>query len=78
MTLKEAKGLRPGQVLFDVKEHNYDGTPRRWKVNGGVKTWKTKPLKVRVPLKSGMWDYGYLHEGNLCLFTLDYVCEEKK
>lgn len=33
----------------------------RWvKVNGAVKTWKTRPQNCRIPYKYGMYEYGYI------------------
>jgi hypothetical protein len=44
--------------------------PIRWKVNGKVKIWKRSPERVQVPLKHGLYTYGYLTEDNLELFSL--------
>lgn len=74
MTLDEAKGLHRGQIIHHVSNVNADGTPQRWRVNGMVKTWKTRPDDVRVPIKHGLWDYGYVQcihgVGNLGEFTI--------
>jgi hypothetical protein len=32
----------------------------RWRRNGATKTWKTRPGEFRVPVKHGMYSYGYL------------------
>lgn len=53
ITLKEAKELEVGDILID-----YFG--KRWKVNGRVKTWKTDVLRIRVPLKHGLYSYDAL------------------
>lgn len=34
----------------------------RVKVNGKPKTWKRQPMKVRIPYKYGIYEYGYLTE----------------
>jgi hypothetical protein len=64
VTLKEAKELRVGTTLHNTKLYNADGTPMRARVTGKVKTWKKDPNKIKVPLKHGMYDYGYLTEDN--------------
>jgi len=74
MTLEEAKGLYPGQILHHAHNKNSDGTPQRWRVNGQVKTWKRDPSRVRVPLKHGIWAYGYLDE--TCLDLLEIPKKE--
>ncbi len=70
ITLEIAKTLARGIVLYDTRWHNTDGSPARWRVNGQVKTWKRNPARVRVPLKHGLYDYGYLDETNLARFEV--------
>lgn len=55
MTLDEAKQLKPGEILLDQNG-------ARWKVNGKVKTWKTDPSRIRVPLKHGLYSYCALED----------------
>jgi hypothetical protein len=71
ITLQEAKELEIGAILYHVRNRNRDGSPQRWKVNGKVKTWETMPDRVKIPLKFGLWDAGYLTEKDLNLVTLD-------
>lgn len=70
ITLEEAKNLTYRTVLHHNVYRNADGTPQRWRVNGKPKTWKTRPDEVRVPLKHGLYDYGYLTHENLDEFCL--------
>jgi hypothetical protein len=70
VTLEEAKTLKSGTILYSTEDKNSDGTPARWKVNGKVKTWKRSPERVKVPLKRGLYEYGYLDEDILQFFTL--------
>jgi hypothetical protein len=35
-----------------------DGTARRAKVNGKVRTWKRDPGRIEIPVKYGMYEYG--------------------
>jgi uncharacterized protein (TIGR02996 family) len=60
ITLDQAKQLEYGQTLYHVTRRNADGTARRWRVTGKVKTWKRDASKVYVPLKHGMYGYDSL------------------
>ena len=70
LLLENAKKLKIGQTLHHTVHVNADGTPQRWKVNGKVKTWKSNSNRVQVPLKHGLYYYGYLTEDDLHLFNL--------
>ena len=70
ITLEQAKELTYHQTIYEVGAYNADGTMRRWRVNGKIKTWKRSPDRVQVPLKHGLYSYGYLTESNLEWFTL--------
>lgn len=70
MTIEEVKQLRIGQVTYHDRLRNSDGTPQRWRVNGKPKIWKTRPNEVRVPIKRGMYEWGYINEVNCSAFHL--------
>jgi hypothetical protein len=70
MTLEQAKSLQFGQIIHHREFKNADKTPARYKVNGKVKTWKRSLDKVKVPLKRGLYEFGYLTESNLDEFEL--------
>ena len=70
VTLNEAKNLRYGQIIYAINDFNADKTPMRFRVNGKVKTWKRDANRVSVPLKRGLYGYGYLTEYNLEEFSL--------
>jgi hypothetical protein len=70
LTLEQAKRLHVGQRLEQTNATNADGTLKRWKVNGQVKTWKRTPGKVRIPVKHGLWEYGTISEHQLGDFQL--------
>lgn len=70
MTLDQAKSLQPGDVLHHVSQTNADGTPQRWRVSGAVKTWKTDPSRVRVPVKFGLRHSDAITETNLHLLVI--------
>jgi hypothetical protein len=47
--------------------------PVRWKVNGQVKFWKRTPGKFKLPVKFGLYQYSYVTEENVQLFSLEYT-----
>lgn len=70
MTLDEAKKLTTGTILYEKGATNADGSPRRWRVNGKVQTWKRDSFRVRIPVKHGMYDYGQIYTKDLPDFCL--------
>lgn len=56
-TLQEMKGAKHGNT-FRIKGRN-------WRVNGKVKTWKRDPSRVHIPVKHGLYNYGYVTEKDL-------------
>ena len=70
ITLKQAKNLKHGDSLHHTTNKNADGTPQRWRVNGAVKTWKTRPNEIRIPLKHGLYSYDYLTQDCLDIVSL--------
>ena len=71
LTLDQARQLTVGTILYHKSYRNADGTPQRWRVNGKIKTWVRSPDRIQVPLKYGLYDFGYLTENNLREFALD-------
>jgi len=74
ITLEQAKSLKRGDIIHSNYHKNSDGTCMRWRVNGRVKLWKRNADKVQVPIKYGLRDYDYLHEGNLNFAHLPNNC----
>jgi hypothetical protein len=70
LTLEEAKALKTGDWIYSRFDFDSRGNPRRFKVNGMPKTWKRDPSRVRVPLKYGMYEFGYITEDTLNNYTL--------
>jgi len=70
ITLSQAKALSKGQILYHAKNRNADGSAQRWKVNGQVKTWKTRPDEVKIPVKYGLYAYDYVTHQDLELVSL--------
>jgi len=42
--------------------------------NGMTKTWVTRPDEFRVPVKRGMYEYGYIDQGNADMFHVREEC----
>lgn len=59
MTFEQIKELRLREPLI----YTPDGS--RWFVNGKAQTWKTRPDEIKLPIKHGLWQYGYLTEQNM-------------
>jgi len=59
-----------GNTLYHTTLRNVDGTPQRWKVNGEIKLWKTRPYDFSVPIKHGLRDFSYLTHVNAYEFYL--------
>jgi hypothetical protein len=45
-----------------------------WRVNGQLKLWKRSPEKFELPLKHGLYNYGYLNPSNIGNFHLPSEC----
>lgn len=45
--------------------------PRNWRRNGKTKVWKTRPDEFKIPIKHGMYSYGYIDNTNAHLFEVD-------
>jgi len=70
ITLEQAKNLKVGDIVHHNTNKNADGTPQRWKVNGKTKTWKTRPNEIKIPVKHGLYSYGYITHNDLDLVDL--------
>lgn len=64
LTKDIAMTLRHGQILHHKILKNSDKTPIRARVNGAVKTWKTRPAEFSLPVKHGLKDCFYITETN--------------
>lgn len=70
ITLEQAKNLKHGVILYHVENRNHDNSPQRWRVNGKVKTWKTRPNEVKVPVKNGLRNCDYVTHDDLQLVCM--------
>ena len=41
-----------------------------WRRNGKTQTWKTRPDDFKVPIKHGLYSYGYITQDNAHLFEV--------
>ena len=73
ITLKQAKELKYGDMLYHQSNKNADGTPQRWRVNGKVKRWKRDPDKIEIPIKHGLYSFDYLTNAELSRISLSDV-----
>lgn len=48
-----------------------DCKPVRWRANGKCKTWKRNPERFQLPIKHGLYSYGYITEENAHLFIVE-------
>ena len=74
LTMEQASNLKHGTILHLNATRNKQGECQRWKVNGNVKTWKTDPSRIEIPLKHGLKYFHTLDEHTLNLFHLESVC----
>ena len=59
MDLNTAKNLSVGEHIVNTENN------RRFKVNGKPKTWKRNPKRIEIPVKYGLYIYGYFNETDL-------------
>lgn len=48
--------------------------PERWRRNGKTQRWKRDPLRFRIPIKHGMYDYGEITQEEANLFHTGADC----
>lgn len=64
ITKAQAVKLTRDDIIHVKGYKNTDGTPQRWRVNGKVKTFKTRPNDFSIPVKRGLREYGYVDQWN--------------
>lgn len=42
----------------------------KWRRNGKTKTWKTRPDEFKIPIKHGLYSFGYITQDNAHLFEV--------
>lgn len=53
-----------GQEFYSRSEFNRDGYPKRVRVSGKCKTWRTRPNEYRLPVKFGLYQSLYITHAN--------------
>lgn len=46
-------------------------TPINWRANGRCKTWTRSPERFQLPIKHGLYNYGYITNDNAHLFEVE-------
>jgi len=64
ISFEQAIQLKHGDVIHHNELKNSNGTCQKFKVNGKVKLWKTKPNAFQIPIKRGLKEYYYLTNFN--------------
>lgn len=60
ITKEQFEFLHYGATIYHTTLKNADGTPLRARITGAVKTWKRTPHMFQVPIKRGLYEYGYV------------------
>ena len=63
------------KYFYHLVDKNRDGTPKKWKRNGKVKLWKTRPTDFKIPVKNGLGNYGYIDHTNFHEFRVSNFFE---
>ena len=58
-------------IFFSTVLKNADKTRLRARRNGKTKTWKTRPNEFKIPVKHGMYDYGYIDAATAKYWYID-------
>lgn len=72
MTIEEAKELKYREIIH-LKEGN---KCLNWRINGKIKLWKRNPNRILIPIKHGLYSFGYLTENNISFFHKESECNE--
>lgn len=58
-------------IFYSTDLKNADGTPMRARRNGKTKTWKTRSEDFQIPIKHGLYDYGYIDKTTCKYWTIN-------
>lgn len=70
ITLKQAKALKKGDIIIDLRNKTKDGKPAKWKLIANSKTWVKDESKVLLSVKFGLHQYDKISEEYLSEFKL--------
>lgn len=68
LTATRFKEVAPASVNPPLNTHTKQ---RCWRANGKCKVWKRDKNRFQLPIKHGLYSYGYLTNDNAHLFMLD-------
>ena len=71
LTLEKAKTLKRCDIIYHKINKNSNGTHQKWKVNGKIKLWLTDKNRFQIPVKHGLYSYGYIDQHNFKEFMID-------
>ena len=64
VTKEIAMAAKHGDYFHHRQYRNQDRTPRRVRVTGKCKVWKTRPEEFQLPARHGMYTSGYISDEN--------------
>lgn len=50
-------------LVVDEFHSQFSNRCHNWRRNGKTKTWKRQPTRFQIPVKYGLYRYGYLIDG---------------
>lgn len=63
ITKEDAMNAKHGDIFYHISRENRTGAVRV-RVSGKCKTWKTRPLEYRLPVKYGLYSSFYIDHNN--------------
>ena len=64
ITKEIAINSKVGDVYYHESRKDSRGAPIKCRVSGKCKTWKTRPLEYRLPVKHGLYSNFYIEHTN--------------
>ena len=86
LVLKRQAGGGFGMLTFEEamsanyfhENHETGGKVYTWHRNGQTKTWKTRPGEFRIPVKYGLYRYGYIFHTTAHLYHTEEDCPDDR
>lgn len=69
ITREDCINAKHGDVFYHAVLSMADGTPKRVRVTGKCKTWKTQPFDFKLPVKFGLNESLYIDPSNIGEWT---------
>ena len=71
LTLADISNLSHRSILKHKVLTNKDGSALRCRINGKIKTWKTRPGEFQLPVKHGLRDCFYITQTTISDWYLE-------